>query len=114
MNPVDSISYADEWKRFHSRPTREKDVWEKVQDILSRRPLQQADMDKIKELEETIIPTHQHPECIIFKLVKKAAKEGNLDYYVYAHQLADTMGIRSRTFHTFIENFKEKNKLIKI
>jgi len=114
MNPVDPVSYTIEWNNWVSRPTREKAVWEKVQDILSRMPLQQADMDEIKRLEETLIPTHQHPEPIIFKLVKKAEEEGNLDYYAYAHQLANTMGIRSRTFHTFIAKFKEKNKLIKI
>lgn len=96
-----------------SIPTPGKVVWEKVRALLAKNPLTAVDITEIKKLEESLIATHRHTQLIVVLLIKKAEEE-NPDYYDYALQMADTMGVLRAANKTMIAVSKEKNKLIKI
>lgn len=90
-------------------------VWDNVRVILAKTPLQQADLDEITALEETLISTHQHYQSITLLLVKKARDEGNPEYFDYAVWMASKSGFRDKDFHIkWVRQTQAAIKLVKL
>ncbi|MCE5317168.1 MAG: hypothetical protein LLG04_07380 [Parachlamydia sp.] len=89
-------------------------VFDKVRTLLAKANLQQADIDEIKRLEETIpLATRRQPQFIIAILIQKALDEEKPNYFEYAHQIANTMEVPiGRGFHNWIETSKKPKKIL--